>query len=311
MSLAPLATLMVIVGAESSGEPLEQLTARWDSECTAAETAAECVGLAADIELGLYDLLRKLSLSRQPIDREVLRAAAQSRLPALAKLGVGLLGAPQSPDDVSTLVRAVDHPVLAVRFVAARNLEQAQHPTWKALQPWWTGWTLASSANGPEESLIPDPKPLPSVFGMTSFNGLTFHYYGSDRERALFTTPEAAETLVARFGKSRKVMSSMDAMSEQMDAIQPEMDAITKEMEAASAAGDMNRITKAMQRMQDMQSKMGNLQTVTANPMAESHTVILEQDASKKRSTATVLIQRDEQLKQTVLVFWREGGWRW
>lgn len=311
MSLASLATLMVIVGAEPTGEPLEQLTARWTSECAAAPTAAECVGLAAEIELGLYDLLRKLSLNRQPIDRDVLRAAAESNLPALAKLGVGLLGAPQSQDDVNTLLRAVDHPVLAVRYMAARNLEQSQNPAWKTLQPWWTGWTLAASANGPEESLIPDPRPLPSVFAMTSFNGLTFHYYGSDRERAMFTTPEAAQSVVARFGKSRKVMSSMDAMSQQMDAIQPEMDAITKEMETASASGDLNRITKAMQKMQEIQAKMGNLQTVVANPMAESHTVILEQDAAKKRSTATVVIQRDEQLKQTVLVFWREGGWRW
>jgi hypothetical protein len=311
MSLASLATLMVIVGAEPSGEPLEQLTARWDRECAADALTPECAGLAADIELGLYDLLRKLSLNRQPIDRDVLRAAAESRLPALAKLGVGLLGAPQSQDDVNTLLRAVDHPVLAVRYMAARNLEQAQHTAWKALQPWWTGWTLSHSASGPEESMIPDPTPLPSDFGMKSFNGLTFHYYGSDRERAMFTTSEGAESVVARFGKTRKVMSSLDAMTAQMDAIQPEMDAVMKEMEAANQSGDLNRINQAMQKLQALQAKMGNLQSLSVNPMVESHTVILEQDATKTRATTTVLIQRDPQLQQTVLVFWKEGGWRW
>jgi hypothetical protein len=312
MSIASFVAMTLIVGAEPSGAPLDQLIARWDGECkpATADTAASCIGLDAEIELGLYDLLRKLSLNRQPIDRDVLRAAAQSNLPALAKMGVSLLGAPQAKEDVDALLYAADHPVLAVRYIAARNLEQSQNPAWKALQPWWSGWTLAASASGPEESLIPDPKPLPSMFGMGSFNGLTFHYYGSDHERAMFTTTESADSVVQRFGKTRKVLTSMDAMQQQLDAIQPEMDAITKEMEAASAANDMARIGKAMQRMQDMQSKMGNISLVAANPLAPSHTVILATDASKKRSTATVLIQRDEQLKQTVLVFWREGGWR-
>jgi hypothetical protein len=307
---AAFVAMMLIVGAETTGAPLDQLVSRWQNECTTpAADAADCVGLSAEIELGLYDLLRKMSLNRQPIDRDVLRAAAQAHLPALAKLGAGLLGAPQAKEDVDALLAALDHPTLAVRYAAAHSLEQARDPAWDTVKRWWTGATLGS-ANAPEDSLIPDPKPLPSQFEMMSFNGLTYHYYGSDKEKAMFTTNESVDSLVSRLQKKRKVLKSMDALQQQMDAIQPEMDAIMKEMEDAGAANDSERLNKAMQRMQELNSKMGNVSTMTASPLTDSYTVLLAMDSTKKRPTTTLVIQRDEKLNQTVLVFWREGGWR-
>ena len=311
MSLAAFVAMTLIVGAETSDAPLDQLVTRWESECKTPtpDAAASCVALNAEIELGLYDVLRNLSLSREPIDREVLRAAAQANLPMLAKLGVSLLGAPQGKEDVDALLAALDHPVLAVRYVAARALEQSHDPAWQAFNPWWTGATLGS-ANAPEDSLIPDPKPLPSQFEMMSFNGLTYHYYGSDKEKAMFTTNESVQSFVARLQKKRKVLKSVDALQQQMDAIQPEMDAIMQEMQDAGAANDQARLTKAMQRMQELNGKMGNIQTVVQNPMAESYTVLLAMDPTKKRPTVTLVVQRDEKLNQTALVFWKEGGWR-
>lgn len=312
MSVSLLLTATLIVGAETSGEPLDQLMDRWDTECKTitADNADRCVGLNAEIELGLYDLLRKISLNRKPIDRAVLRNAAQANLPALARMGVSLLGVPETPADHVVLLGALDHPVLAVRYIAARNLRSARSPFWKPMEKWWTGWTLASSATGPEESLVPDARPLPSQFAMRSFDGLTYHYFGSNQERAMFTTTASVESLVESFGKTREVMNSMDAMTAQLDAIQPEMDAVTREMEAAGEANDMDRLQKAMERMQQVQAKMGNVSTVTADPMAPSHTVILERHPEEKYPTATVVIQRDAKLNRTVLMFWRQGGWR-
>ena len=311
MSIASLIAMSVIVGAEPSGAPLDELTARWENECQvpAADAVDDCTALNAEIELGLYDLLRKISLTREPIDREILRAAAQAHLPLLAKMGVSLLGAPQGKEDVDALLVALDHPVLAVRYVAAHALDTAHDPTWQALQPWWTGATLGS-ANAPEDTLIPDWRPLPSQFQMLSFNGLTFHYYGSDKDKAMFTTSESVQSFVSRLQKKRKVLKSMDALQQQMDAIQPEIDAVMKEMEDAGAANDSERVNKAMQRMQELNGKMGNIQTLTQNPLAESYTVLLAMDAKQKRPTITLVVQRDEKLNRTVLVFWKEGGWR-
>lgn len=309
MSVLSLIATTLIVGAEPTGAPLDALVERWNSECQAAAPGIECAGLASEIELGLYDLLRKLALSRQPIDREVMRAAAESNLPLLAKLGVSLLGEPKSQADANTLLHAVDHPVLAVRYIAARNLDNAKDPSWQAMQAWWTGWTLAESGRGPEESLIPDPRPEPDAFMMKSFNGLTFHYYGSDLQSAMFTTTEAAESVLKRFGANKRVLTSLDAMQMQMDALQPEMETLQKEMEAAGAANDTDRLTAAMTKYAALSSKM-QVSHVSANPLAPSHTVILSEDKAAKRATCTVKIERDAKLNRTVLVFWREGGWR-
>src|SRR6188768_2787954 len=139
MSITSLIVTTLIVGAEAPEATLDQLVSRWNTECQAEVLSAECAGLSANIEAGLYELLRKLTLNRQPIDREVLRAAAESNLPALAKLGVGLLGEPKSQEDADALLYAVDHPVLAVRYIAARNLGFAKNEQWAAMQTYWTG----------------------------------------------------------------------------------------------------------------------------------------------------------------------------
>lgn len=309
MSILSLIATTLIVGAEATGAPLHELVDRWNGECQGEELSAECHGLAAEIELGLYDLLRKLALNREPLDREVLRAAAESNLPMLAKLGVSLLGEPKSQADADALLRAVDHPVLAVRYIAVRNLGNAKDPTWQSMQQWWTGWTLAPSASGPEESLIPDPRPEPDAFGMKSFNQLTFHYYGSDRQSAMFTTTESAESILKRFGANKRVVASIDAMQERMDALLPEMEVLQKEIEAASAADDMDRLNAAMTKYQALSNKM-QISHVPSYPLAPSHTVILREDKAAKRATCTVKIERDPKLNRTVLVFWREGGWR-
>ncbi|HEU4653775.1 MAG TPA: hypothetical protein VFS47_07300 [Steroidobacteraceae bacterium] len=311
MSFSAFVAMLTIVGAEPADVPLDQLLVRWESECKApvGDAVADCVGLNADIELELHDMLRKMALNRQPIDRDVLRAAAQAHLPALARMGANMLGAPQDKQDVDALLAALDHPTLAVRYAAAHSLDQAKDPAWEALKPWWTGASLGS-ANAPEDALVPDPKPLPSQFEMMSFNGLTYHYYGSDKDKAMFTTNESVESFVARLGKKRKVLKSTDALQQQMDAIQPEMDAINKEMEEAGEANDMDRLNKAMQRMQELNVKMGNISTITSNAFMESYTVLLAMDSTKKRPTITVVVQHDDKLNQTVLMFWREGGWR-
>jgi hypothetical protein len=310
MSITSLIATTLIVGAEIPEATLDELVTRWDAECQAEVLTAECSGLSAAIEVGLYELLRKLTLNRKPIDREVLRAAAESNLPALAKLGVSMLGEPKSQEDADALLYAVDHPVLAVRYIAARNLGFAKNAQWLAMQPYWSGWTLASSARGPEESLTPDLRPEPGHFGMKSFNGLTFHYYGSDQQSAMFTTPESAEALVKRFGANRRVLTSLEALQLQMDALQPEMDAAQKEMEAAGEANDMDRLTEAMKKYEGISQKMGNVSRVSVDPSAPAHTVILSEDKATKRATSTVQIQRDGKLNRTVLTFWREGGWR-
>lgn len=310
MSLTALIATTLIIGVEPTQAPLEQLVQRWNDECRSAAAHAECGTLAAEIELGLYDLLRKMMLNRMQIDRELVRAAADADLPALAKLGVSLLGEPQSREDAEVLLRTVDHPVLAVRYVAARNLGSAKNARWQAMEPWWTGWTLAPSANDPEESLIPDPRPEPDAFSMRSFNGLKFHYYASNRESALFTTSEPAESIVKRFAAKRRVLDSIDAMQEQLAALQPEMDRLQKEMDAAGAANDMQRVTETLKQYEALNAKMGNLTRVAANPAGRAHTVILVQDKASGRPTCTVQIQRDDRLNRTVLVFWREGGWR-
>jgi hypothetical protein len=310
MSILSLIATTLIVGAEPTGAPLQELVDRWNGACQSTEElSAECNGLAAEIELGLYGLLRKLALNREPLDREVLRAAAQSNLPMLAKLGVSLLGEPRSQADADALLYAVDHPVLAVRYIAARNLGNAKDPTWQSMQQWWTGWTLAPSANSPEESLIPDPRPEPGAFLMKSFNQLTYHYYGSDAQSAMFTTTEAAESVLKRFGANKRVLDSADAMQQQLDALLPEMESVQKEMEAAGAAGNMDRLNIAMKRYEVLSNKM-LISHVPSNPLAPSHTVILSEDKAAKRATCTVKIERDPKLNRTVLVFWREGGWR-
>lgn len=318
MSLFSLIAATLIVGADTTGAPLNELVERWNSECQTqapnlptpdSQASIECTGLEAEIELGLYDLLRKLALNRLPLDRDVLRAAAESHLPVLAKLGVSLLGEPKSQADADALLRAVDHPVLAVRYIAARNLGNAKDPAWEAMQSWWTGWTLAASANGPEESLIPDPRPEPDAFAMKSFNQLDFHYYGSDRQSAMFTTMESAESVVKRFGANKRVLTSADALQQQMDALMPQMEALQKEMETAGAANDMDRLNAAMTKYAALSGKM-NASHVLSNPMATSHTVILTEDKTTRRATCTVQVQRDAKLNRTVLVFWREGGWR-
>jgi hypothetical protein len=308
--ITSLIATTLILGAEVPEEPLDQLVARWNTECQAEELTTACAGLSANIEAGLYELLRKLTLNRQPIDREVLRAAAESNMPALAKLGVSMLGEPKSQEDADALLYAVDHPVLAVRYIAARNLGFAKNAQWLAMQPYWTGWTLASSARGPEESLIPDTQPDPSHFGMKSWNGLNFHYYGSDRNLAMFTTDEPAESVVKRFGANRRVLSSLEAMTAQMDALQPEMDAAQKEMEEAGEANDMDRLNAAMKKFEAISQKMGNTNRIGADPMKPSQTVILTEDKATKRATITVQVERDPKLNATVLTFWREGGWR-
>jgi hypothetical protein len=310
MSITTLIATTLIVGTEIPEATLDQLVTRWNTECQSETLTVECAGLSAAIESGLYDLLRKLSLNRQPIDREVLRAAAESNLPALAKLGVSMLGEPKSQEDADALLYAVDHPVLAVRYIAARNLGFAKNPQWLAMQPYWTGWTLAPSAHGPEESLTPDPQPDPSYFGMKSWNGLTFHYYGSDQKTAMFTTSESAESVVKRFGANRRVLSSLDAMTAQMDALQPEMDAAQKEMEAAGEANDMERLNAAMKKFEAISQKMGNVNRIGADPLNPSQTVILMEDKATKRATCTVQVERNATLNATVLTFWREGGWR-
>ena len=310
MSITSLIATTLILGAEIPEEQLDQLVARWNSECQSEVLTPECAGLSASIEAGLYELLRKLTLNRQPIDREVLRAAAESNMPALAKLGVSMLGEPKTQEDADALLYAVDHPVLAVRYIAARNLGFAKNAQWLAMQPFWTGWTLAPSANGPQESLIPDPQPDPSQFGMKSFNGLTFRYYGSDQNVAMFTTDESADSVVKRFGANRRVLSSLEAMTAQMDALQPEMDAAQKEMEAAGEANDMDRLNAAMKKYEGIAQKMGNVNRIGADPLAPSQTVILTEDKATKRATCTVQIERNAKLNQTVLSFWREGGWR-
>lgn len=309
MSIFSLIATTLIVGAEATGAPLNELVDRWDSECQAESPGIECAGLASEIELGLHELLRKLSLNRQPIDREVLRAAAESHLPMLAKLGASLLGEPRSQADADALLRAIDHPVLAVRHIAARNLGNAKDPTWQSMQQWWTGWTLAPSANGPEESLIPDPRPEPGAFLMKSFNQLTFHYYGSDTQSAMFTTTEAAESVLKRFGANKRVLTSLEALDEKMDALKPEMETLQEEMEAAGKANDMDRLNAAMTKYAALSNRM-QISHVPVNPLATSHTVILREDKVAKRAICTVKIERDAKLNRTVLVFWREGGWR-
>lgn len=310
MSLTSLIAVTLIVGTEPTEAPLEQLVARWNTECQTETLTAQCIGLNNQIETGLYDLIRKLTLNRQPLDREVIRAAAESNFPALAKLGVSLLGEPKSQEDADALLYAVDHPVLAVRYIAARNLGFVKNAEWQAMESWWTGWTLAPSANGPEESLIPDPVPDPSSFGMKSFNGLTFHYYGSDQSNAMFTTAEPADAVVKRFGANRRVLTSLEALQLQMDALQPEMDAAQKEMEAAGEANDVDRLTAAMKKYELISTKFGNVTKVSVDPSAPAFTVILSEDKATKRATSSVQIQRDLKLNQTVLLFWREGGWR-
>lgn len=189
-------------------------------------------------------------------------------------------------------------------------LSGVKDPRWQALEPWIKRADGASEQSDATSGLVPDLKPMPSQFGVESFEGLSFRYFGSTQERAMFTSQEAEAAVIKRLSKGRQVVASADALEKDMSALQPTLEALQKEVMAAAQAGNVQKLNEITAKFGEIQKKMTSVDMTAMNPTKNSTAILLARDSATKRPTSTATIQRDDALGETVVTFWREGGWR-
>ena len=299
--------ITVITGVLIGGEPLEDLINQWSQTCE-SESAEQCDGLAVNIEVGLYDLIRTMQGDGAAIERETLVDLAHADLPMLRRQALAMLGRAESPDEIEFAMDASDDAVPAVRDAAERLLQSAEDTRWKAMQKWRqrdrSGVAAAFSGG-----LVPQLAPQPGQFEIKSFDNLRFRYFASTRERAVFTSKEPAEAIVKKMSEGREVMKSADAIEKNMNTQLPKMLAMQQEMMAAAAAGDSKKLNELMVMMTEMQKQFTSVDPRALNTTKNSTAIILTK-AADGHPTQTATIQRDEAWGETVVTLWRKRGWR-
>ena len=307
-SYAPKANLIAIItGVAITGEPLEDLIAQWEQSCEATSTN-QCDGLATNIEVGLYDLIRTTQRNRDEIERETLIDLAHADLPMLKRQALMLLGNAQTPDEIEFAMQMADDPSPGVRDVAERLLQSTNNARWKAMQKWRQRGQSGVGDNL-TFGLVPELSPQPNQFAMKSFDNLRFRYFASTRERAVFTSKEPADAVIKRMSEGREVMQNVDAVKKNMNEQLPKMQAMQQEMMAAAAAGDTKKLNEMMVKMGEIQKQLTSVGTRPLNPTENSTAIVLAK-AADRHPTGTATIQRDDIWGETVVTLWRERGWR-
>ncbi len=305
---APIAgSIAIITGVAITDEPLEDLIVQWEQSCASAP-ADQCDGLASNIEVGLYDLIRTMQRSGANIERETLFELSHTSLPMLKRQALAMLGYAQSPDEIDFAVQAVDDPSPAVRDAAERMLQGTDDARWKAMQK-WRPRDRSGIADGVTAGLVPELAPQPGQLEIKPSDNLHFRYFASTRERAVFTSKESAEAIVKKMSEGREVMKSADAIEKNMNAQLPMMQAMQQEMMAAAAAGDSKKLNELIVKMTEMQKQFTAVDPRALNPTKNSTAIIIAK-AADGHPTQTATIQRDDIWGETIVTLWREGGWR-
>lgn len=96
---------------------------------------------------------------------------------------------------------------------------------------------------------MPDLAPRPEVYGLVSFNGLTYRPYGRTDTQLLFTSPEAPDAVAKRVFKDKQVMTNADELERNMEGMEEAMMKLQAEVMAAAQAGNMAKMTELSNKM--------------------------------------------------------------
>jgi hypothetical protein len=298
----PPKVIPIIVGAAIDNSPMDALLQRWDQQCakpTTTATANNCGSLVASIELSLLSLLREIRQD-EPVPRAVLFNAAHAQFTQLKRYAMHALGSAQTPEEIEFALAATDHSAPAIRDVARTMLGSSNDPRWLAIQRWWK---QDNNFKLNYQTLTPQVSPYPERYGVDSLEGLRYLPYASDDKFTMFTTPEAADKVIARLAKGKTIMANSEDVKKNSEKMQMEFPKLQQEMMAAALSGDMKKIDVITKKITDMQKNLMPADPYAINEDKASTGILLRRDEKTKFPTSVARVRRDAESGLTVVVF--------
>jgi len=287
---------------------------RYRKECSGKPAASgACRALREDLEWATAGALRAVLSSGEAVNPRVLRAAAHADLPALRV--VALRGFPRmefTPEDRALVQAALDDPVPAVRAAAKaclwkdRDLMRLGDRSYDAVGK--TGFADASR-------LTPDSVPTEKELGAPVYPGAAYRYFASGRQRALFTTADPPEKVLAFYAQGGKKTLTADELRRGASQQQMDPQAMAAAMKDPAA---MKRFMEDLQKMQAMAASGQAVQgppdltrNVEGQPGVEgARYVVLEQSSfmGMPYPTRVVVVWNDKVYGKTAIDFPRDAG---
>ncbi len=281
--LLALLMSLVILGTPWFEGTDEEILARHDAECAAANPGPDCGALRAEIELMLYHDLRLLFRMGAEIDPEVIEVAASASLPQLVLLGLNVMKTQPGTRDEAAILAALENPSPAVRQAAFALLGENTPASVKPLSQW-----VYFDSSGTDDGTVPDATPDADILGFPPYPGARLVPLASGKSRAFFVTSDAPEKVIATIANGKPVIETF-ALHERLSALMmpPEYEALMAKMEQLMTEADYDGITALNAEMDELMKTtapvgelMGDLGQVMANPEAR-FVVLREKPASR------------------------------
>ncbi len=298
----PPKVIPIIVGAAIDNSPMDVLLQRWDQQCakpTTTVTPNNCGSLVASIELSLLSLLREIR-QNEPVPRAVLFNAAHAQFTQLKRYAMHALGSAQTPEEIDLALAATDHSAPAIRDAARTMLGSSNDPRWLAIQRWWK---QDNNFKLSYQTLTPQVSPYPERYGVDSLEGLRHLPYASDAKSTFFTTPEAADKVIARLAKGKTIMANSEDVKKNSEKMQMEFPKLQQEIMAAALSGDTKKIQEITKKITDMQKNLMPADPYAINEDNTSTGILLRRDEKTMFPTSVVRVRRDAESGLTVVVF--------
>jgi len=296
MSSPATFVLSLWLGTALHGEPpaedLSEAVARFEKSCTGS-TSRECKQLQWQIEAGLYGQLRSLvAATGRGLEGDVLRVALAADTPQLKAFALRRLPGNPPADLLPLVVAALDSPYAMVREAALNVLHQdARYARYgeRRLPPSSPGYPVADEAPGA------------AALGGPVYPGARFRPFASNDQMALFSSPDAADKVVAFYAKgNRRALTPAELTAEQKKKAMAMSDpmAMMELVKKAQAEGK-DPSTVIMARQKEMMGGGASAQAFDKKPGVVSPRFIALDDAGSRR----VLVFSDEVLGGTSIVF--------
>jgi hypothetical protein len=225
---------------------------RYEKDCAKEADSPDCRSLRRDVERVFLDDVIGLRDAGQPIDADLLRAAASAETPQLACIGLRerLRANKRSAADWALLAAALDSPWRAPR-TAALNYARSVSPD--TAQPVPTAMKMLQregkkNYRGFTDTCLDgwrDPLPNPGLAG--HYPNARYRPFASDTTRRWFTTPDSPEKVFAYLAKAG-AGPALNAAQLKAAGTAKYMEAMTK-MGQATHADDTQKMTERMMKL--------------------------------------------------------------